>query len=273
MPSHAPRPAPSRGELSELARRFCLPLADLSGATAYAVGLVPERWARRFHVLPISATETELLIATSAPLDIDCERTLAFATGRAIRLALAEAGAIERRIDELYRSDAAVREPDPLLEVQHLDREQESAPPPTTDDGAASVTDLVDELLAGGISSRASDIHIEPEEQGIAVRHRVDGVLLLTRTLPRSIGPALVSRIKILSGLDIADRLRPQDGRAGVAVNGVAVDLRVSTLPASHGEKVVIRVLDGRSTVLTLEGMGFFPDELQRIAQQLKPAP
>src|SRR5437868_3740141 len=89
---------------------------------------------------------------------------------------------------------------------------------------------------AGGIAARASDIHIEPEEQGIGVRHRVDGVLALARTLPKTVGPALVSRIKILSGLDIADRLRPQDGRARVAVNGTAVDLRVSTLPASHGE-------------------------------------
>ena len=129
---------------------------------------------------------------------------------------------------------------------------------------------LVDELLAAGISSRASDIHIEPEEQGIAVRHRVDGVLAVVRTLPRTLGPALVSRIKILSGLDIADRLRPQDGRARVAINGVAVDLRVSTLPASHGEKVVIRVLDGRSTVPTLDGMGFHADELERIERLLQ---
>jgi type II secretory ATPase GspE/PulE/Tfp pilus assembly ATPase PilB-like protein len=79
-----------------------------------------------------------------------------------------------------------------------------------------------------------------------------------------------VSRIKILSGLDIADRLRPQDGRARVAINGAAVDLRVSTLPASHGEKVVIRVLDGRSTVPTLDGMGFHPEELERIERLLQ---
>src|SRR6478736_6162718 len=95
-------------------------------------------------------------------------------------------------------------------------------------------------------------------------------VLALARTLPRSVGPALVSRVKILSGLDIADRLRPQDGRARVAVNGVAVDLRVSTLPASHGEKVVIRVLDGRSTVMALDSMGFHPDELERIERLLQ---
>src|SRR6185312_11663925 len=137
----------------------------------------------------------------------------------------------------------------------------ESAPPTNADDSGSSISSLVDELIAGGIAARASDIHIEPEEQGIAVRHRVDGVLALSRVLPRSVGPALVSRIKILSGLDIADRLRPQDGRARVAVNGVAVDLRVSTLPASHGEKIVVRVLDARSAVLDLRTIGFRAEE------------
>src|SRR5262245_1782876 len=272
MTTHAPIPAPPKAELSALARRFRLPIADLSQVSAHAVSLVAERWARRFHVVPISATEQEIVIATADPLDVDCEHTLAFATGRRVRLELAETDAITAKIDDVYRTDDATRAPEQVLEVQHLDNSAESAPPmPNEEQGeASSITHLVDELLAGGIAARASDIHIEPEEQGIGVRHRVDGVLALARTLPRAVGPALVSRIKILSGLDIADRLRPQDGRARVAVNGVAVDLRVSTLPASHGEKVVIRVLDGRSTVPTLDGMGFHPEELERVERLLQ---
>ena len=253
-----------------LAKRYNLPVANLYAVSAHAVALVPERWARRFHVVPLQATERELLVASADPTDFDCERTLGFATGRHVRFALAESDAIARRIDEVYRGDAPLREEESRVEVQHLTSNDESAPPSPTDDNSASVTGLVDELLAAGIAGRASDIHIEPEEQGIAVRHRVDGVLALTRTLPRAVGPALVSRVKILSGLDIADRLRPQDGRARVAINGAAVDLRVSTLPASHGEKVVIRVLDGRSTVPSLEGMGFHPDELERIERLLQ---
>jgi type II secretory ATPase GspE/PulE/Tfp pilus assembly ATPase PilB-like protein/8-oxo-dGTP pyrophosphatase MutT (NUDIX family) len=231
---------------------------------------VPEKWARRFHIVPLSATAQELLIATADPLDVDCERTIGFATGRHVKLALANPDEIAQRIEELYRADGPSREPEAAVDVQHLDNREDSALPNTIEENSSSITSLVDELLAAGIAARASDIHIEPEEQGIAIRHRVDGVLALARTLPRSSGPALVSRIKILSGLDIADRLRPQDGRARVAINAVAVDLRVSTLPASHGEKVVIRVLDGRSTVLTLEGMGFHADELQRIDQLLQ---
>ncbi|HEY9225829.1 MAG TPA: GspE/PulE family protein, partial [Gemmatimonadaceae bacterium] len=270
MSTHAPIPAPAKADLASLARRFRLPIADLTTASAHAISLVPERWARRFHVVPLTATEQELVIATADPLDVDCERTLGFATGRNIRLALADADAIGECIDDVYRADGGTREPIAITEVQHLDNNAESAPPLPGEDGNAPVTNLVDELIAGGIAARASDIHIEPEEQGIAVRHRVDGVLALARTLPRAVGPALVSRIKILSGLDIADRLRPQDGRARVAINGVAVDLRVSTLPASHGEKVVIRVLDGRSTVLALDGMGFQSDELDRIERLLQ---
>jgi type II secretory ATPase GspE/PulE/Tfp pilus assembly ATPase PilB-like protein/8-oxo-dGTP pyrophosphatase MutT (NUDIX family) len=253
-----------------LAKRYNLSVANLDAISAQAVELVPERWARRFHVVPLWATEQELVVATADPTDMDCERTLGFATGRHVRFALAEASAIGRRIEDVYQGGAPEREEEQRVEVQHLTSSDESAPPLPGDDSAASITALVDELLAAGIAGRASDIHIEPEEQGIAVRHRVDGVLALVRTLPRAVGPALVSRVKIVSGLDIADRLRPQDGRARVAVNGVAVDLRVSTLPASHGEKIVIRVLDGRSTVLSLDAMGFHPDERERIERLLQ---
>ena len=267
-PGLAPRPLSVA--VGALAVRFGLPLADLSAATSQAVALVPERWARRFHIVPLSATEQELVVATANPLDIDCERSLAFATGRRVRLAVADGEDIGKRIDEVYRGDALARDHEGLLEVQHLDDAEEGAPPTPAEETPSSVTLLVDELLAAGIASRASDIHIEPEEQGIAVRHRVDGRLTHARTLPRAVGPALVSRIKIISGLDIADRLRPQDGRARVAINGVAVDLRVSTLPASHGEKVVVRVLDGRTSVHTLDGMGFHADELARLGQLLQ---
>ena len=268
LPGRAPRPLSA--VVGALATRFGLPLADLSAATTQAVALVPERWARRFHIVPLSATEQELTVATANPLDIDCERALAFATGRRVRLAIADGEDIGRRIEEVYRGDGVARDHEGLLEVQHLDDAEEGAPPTPAEETASSVTLLVDELLAAGIAARASDIHIEPEEQGIAVRHRIDGRLAHARTLPRAVGPALVSRIKIISGLDIADRLRPQDGRARVALNGVAVDLRVSTLPASHGEKVVVRVLDGRTSVHTLNAMGFHADELARCGQLLQ---
>ena len=255
------------GLLRLAAERFRLPLADLRDGSADARSLLPERWARRYRVLPIRAADGALEVATADPLNLDCERAIAFATGRSVRFTLASPLSLAEALDQAYRDE----HPQSLrYEVQHLTADVETAPPPIDEsDEGATVTRLVDDLLAEGINARASDIHIEAEERGIVVRHRIDGVLRQVRTLPRSVAPSLVSRLKIICGLDIADRLRPQDGRARIAVNGVAVDLRVSTLPASHGEKVAVRVLDGRSAVLSLAGMGFLPDELLRIERLL----
>jgi type II secretory ATPase GspE/PulE/Tfp pilus assembly ATPase PilB-like protein/8-oxo-dGTP pyrophosphatase MutT (NUDIX family) len=246
-----------------------IPPADLDSATEHAARLVPERWARKYCVLPLTVGDRKVVVATADPFDVECEHTLAFATGRDIVFHVAEREAIQQRIDELYRGEPVRREPERLLDIQVLGKEQQEAQPAAVE-GAQSMVALVDELLAEGIAARASDVHIEAEEQGLAVRHRVDGVLRLARNLPRSYGPALVSRIKIISGLNIADRLRPQDGRARIAINGSAVDLRVSTLPSAHGEKVVIRVLDASGTVLALESVGFDAADMARIDQLLE---
>src|SRR3982751_3892578 len=124
-------------------------------------------------------------------------------------------------------------------------------------------------MLAEGVASRASAIHVEPIEGGVVVRYRIDGVLRQVMKIPRNAGLPLISRVKIMSGLDIADRLRPQDGRARVSVNGEPVDLRISTLPASHGEKVVIRILNQKATTLSLNSLGLADDEQQTIKSLL----
>ncbi|HEU4989928.1 MAG TPA: ATPase, T2SS/T4P/T4SS family [Gemmatimonadaceae bacterium] len=261
-----PLPDSLPDRLRVLAQRLRLDVAELHRADPAARALLPERWARHFRVLPLAATEAEIVLASADPLDLECERTLAFATGRAVRFALAEPGELARAVADAYGSALGAAElPEAARDVQILSTEQEGAPPVLGDDDGGRVTRLVDDLLADGVAAGASDVHIEPEEQGIAVRHRIDGVLRHVRTLPRGVARSLVSRIKIVSGLDIADRLRPQDGRARVAVNGAAVDLRVSTLPASRGEKVVIRILDRRSALRALDAMGFHPDEYARI--------
>ena len=268
-----------RSLTSLVARHFHLPLADLGQVTNQALELIPERWARRFGVLPLSIDDDALVVATSNPCDVDCERALAFAAARPVRFAMASPSDIAARLDAAYGGDSDVapnEQPRPSDAVRHVDVQllageaEEYDEHSLAGDDAPSISLLVDEILGTGIAERASDIHIEPEEQGIVVRHRVDGVIRVARRLPRAIAPALASRIKIISGLDIADRLRPQDGRARVAVNGVPVDLRVSSLPASHGEKIVIRVLDGRTAVRTLDAIGFAPDELARIERLLQ---
>ena len=246
--------------------------ADFTRVDPRAVALLAERWARRHGVLPIALEHGTLLVATNDPLDLDAERAVAFATGRRVRWVYASAAELAEQLDRWYMEPHAAHRREPLsppVEVEHLAFGSESAGD-TGADAGASVVRLVDQLLADGIRCGASDIHLEPEEQGIAIRHRVDGVLRQVCTLSRATAPSLVSRIKILSGLDIADRLRPQDGRARVAVSGSVVDLRVSTLPASHGEKVVIRVLDGSAGLRTLDAIGFTLADVRRIRSLLE---
>jgi type II secretory ATPase GspE/PulE/Tfp pilus assembly ATPase PilB-like protein/8-oxo-dGTP pyrophosphatase MutT (NUDIX family) len=269
--------AEERDLVARTARYFHLPVADLGRVSSQALELVPERWARRFGVLPLSIDDDALVVATSNPCDVHCERAIAFAAGRRVRFAMASPAGISARIDAAYRGEDdegealhRAEESKSRVDVQLLAGEAEGVNEDSADSDGHAVSLLVDEILGAGISARASDIHIEPEEQGIVVRHRVDGMIRVVRRLPRSIAPALASRIKIMSGLDIADRLRPQDGRARVAVNGVPVDLRISSLPASHGEKIVVRVLDGRTAVRTLDSIGFAPEELQRIERLLQ---
>ena len=250
---------------------IAFPPADFSRSDPRAIALLAERWARRHLVVPIAVDRGTLVVATSNPLDFDAERAIAFATGYAVRWEVASLEEIRAQLDRAYlevqaRPDAAT----PPVEVQHLTFSLDNSLGDSVADGGASTIRLVDQLLAEAINAGASDLHLEPEEQGIAVRHRVDGVLRHARNLPRSVAPSLVSRIKILSGLDIADRMRPQDGRARVAVLGAVVDLRVSTLPVSHGEKVVIRVLDGSAGLRTLEAVGFAEDDLGRIRRLLE---
>ncbi len=250
--------------LKAIAARFRFPIADLSRLDGKLQQTVPEQVARRFNVVPVGQTDSYLEIATANPFDIDAEKMLAFATGREVRMLLGPPAIIRQRIDDMYRNEDVVNR---LLEgigdgfeVKEL-REEEEAAASAEEASQRPIIRLVDVMLADGVTSRASDIHVEPIEGGVAVRYRIDGVLRQVMKIPRNAGLPLISRIKIMSGLDIADRLRPQDGRARVSVNGEAVDLRVSTLPASLGEKVVIRILSQRATVLSLEALGMHPDE------------
>ena len=251
--------------LGAVAARFRLPVAELSQADPKLTTTVPEQLARRFNVVPVRQTDSFLEVATSNPFDIDAEKMLAFATGREVRMLLGSPSQIKEKLDEIYReTETAVAR---LLEgisgdfeVEQIKEDEENA---ASEEQASQrpILRLVDTMIADGVTNRASDIHIEPVEGGVVVRYRIDGVLRQVMKIPRSAGVPLISRIKIMSKLDIADRLRPQDGRARVSVNGEAIDLRISTLPASHGEKVVIRVLNQKATTLALDSLGLSEDE------------
>jgi type II secretory ATPase GspE/PulE/Tfp pilus assembly ATPase PilB-like protein/CheY-like chemotaxis protein len=259
--------------LGAIASRFRFQVADLTKTDAKVITAVPEQLARRFNVVPVRQTDSYLEVATANPFDIDAEKMLAFATGREVRMLLGSPSKIREKLDELYReTDTVVSR---LLEgiggdfeVEQI-KEEEEAVASAEQASQRPILRLVDMMIADGVANRASDIHVEPIEGGVVVRYRIDGVLRQAMKIPRSAGIPLVSRVKIMSGLDIADRLRPQDGRARVSVNGEAVDLRVSTLPASLGEKVVIRILNQKATSLSLDALGMADDEQKAIRSLL----
>ena len=262
--------------IDKVSHRFRLKVADPSKIDLTARDGVPEQLARRYRVLPLRLTDSYLELGTANPFDLDAEKALAFATAREIRLFLLAPSKISEKLDEIYKPERAL---DKLLEGMGdaaILTAIPDAPHPEelnvseADASQKPVVRLVDMIISEGILSRASDIHVEPEEGGVAVRYRIDGVLRQVMKIPRQAGLPLISRIKIMSSLDIADRLRPQDGRARVAVNGQPIDLRVSTLPAQLGEKVVIRILDSRATVKSLESLGLNPGEAEAIKRLLE---
>jgi len=259
--------------LTAVSRHTRLRVANGLLVTSQARERISEKLARRFRVLPLSLSDSTLEIATANPYDLDCERTLAFASGRAIRMSLASPIRITERIEEVYAPVDRLRRLHPHGTPGEIQRVPE--PPGEAAAKAAApeverpIIRLVDHIVAEGIAAGASDIHIETEEAGISVRYRIDGVLKEVMKLPKAVEGPLISRIKIMSDMDIADRLRPQGGRARVAINGGLVDLRVSTLPASNGEKVVIRILDSRSAVRSIESLGLDPIDGPRMRQLL----
>ena len=194
--------------------------------SSQACEAVSERLARKFGILPLAISESTLDIATSNPYDLDCEKTLSFATARTVRMCLAPPDRIQQRIEEVYAPvdrvskllDKAAR---PVIQPV-IERHDDTDERVDEKEVERPVIKLVDHIVAEGIAVGASDIHLEAGENGIAVRYRIDGMLKEVMLLPKAVGVPLVSRIKIMSQMDIADRLRPQGGRARVAINGVA---------------------------------------------------
>ena len=232
------------------------PVWDGMSIDPFAVDALPEQWARRHGVVPVSLTPSTITVATSHPFDLDVERAVAFASGREVRLLRAAPEAIASALERAYR---AGREPP-----------EQRSPKAVGEPADGGMIGLVDTLIAEGIAAGASDIHLEQEPAGLAVKHRVDGLLRFVRTLEAEAGAPLVSRIKIMAGLDIADRLRPQDGRIAVSTAAGTVDLRVSTLPAAQGEKVVLRILDARGTMVALDALGVDPGTLATVRRILE---
>ncbi|HYU33551.1 MAG TPA: ATPase, T2SS/T4P/T4SS family [Thermoanaerobaculia bacterium] len=237
-----------------LAAMYRLKVADLSTAEPHAVALVPEKVARQYGVFPLRQTDRELVVAVSNPADLAAEQDLRFASGRSTVFEVAPPAAIRAAIDRHY---SAQKTADSLLE--RIDDSLAAAIRVVSDSHAEPVKVQVEEaqlppivkltnlIIANAIRDGASDIHLEPERDGAIVRFRVDGVLRAFMRLPLQLFTRVVSRIKIMGRMDIAEHLLPQDGHIRMQMMGRMLDLRISSVPACDAEKVVIRLADSGS--------------------------
>jgi type II secretory ATPase GspE/PulE/Tfp pilus assembly ATPase PilB-like protein/CheY-like chemotaxis protein len=250
-------------------------VADLTTAEPRVMKLLTESVARQYLVAPLREDYRRLVVAVHNPTDLRVEQAVAFASGRTPVLEIASPREIEQMIDDGYSSDWGVEH---LLdsvdggdggEIQVIDG-PEVVQISEEDLAKGPVVRLTDLILKEAIEGGASDIHIQPSDTGGSVRYRVDGVLRHYMHLPTSALVRVVSRIKILGGMDITDHMRPQDGRARVGWKGRVCDLRISTVPTRNAEKAVIRIL-GASGPNRLEEMGLPThdlDTLRRLLQQ-----
>jgi type II secretory ATPase GspE/PulE/Tfp pilus assembly ATPase PilB-like protein/CheY-like chemotaxis protein len=261
-------------ELANLvARHFRLEVADLSATQSRAIRLIPDGLARRHLVLPLRETDRELVLATADPTNLEAEQELGFVSGRKPVFAVAPPEQLETAIGTWYAPNRLVASlvesvaDDAANMVQVM---QDGPAEQVTEEDVESepVIKLTNVILRDAITQRASDIHFEPGKEGASVRFRVDGVLRRHMQLPPPALTRVLSRIKVLGRLDIADRLRPQDGRARILVEGRQYDLRISTVPTRDAEKAVIRVLNTRQTA-GLGECGLPAPELERLRQVL----
>jgi type IV pilus assembly protein PilB len=237
-----------------VAERFGLDYVDLSlfKADLGAATLLSPGAARRYQAIPVAFLDQRtILVAMADPANILAIDDIAMMTGLDVRRAVTSADDVESLLAQLHRIDDAVQDavdelPDEAAVVTEL---RESA-----DDGP--VIRLVHSIMADAVQRGASDIHFDPEERETRVRFRIDGVVSESTTVPRRMVPGVISRVKIMSDLDIAESRRPQDGRMGLRIDGRHVDIRVLTMPTVRGESVVMRILDKDSIVMDLDALG-----------------
>jgi MSHA biogenesis protein MshE len=253
--------------LNFLAQQLNIPCIDLKryNYKTEVVRLIPETHARRFRVIALDDAREGLLVGMADPTDIFAYDELSRVLRRPLRLAVVKEGDLLKTIDRVYRKTEEItglaQELEQELTAAGVDLGLLAETEGLTD---APVVKLLQSVFEDAVQVNASDIHIEPGEKDIRIRFRIDGVLRVQTTADRRIGPALVSRIKLMAGMDISEKRLPQDGRCNVRIRDRQIDARLSTMPTQHGESVVMRLLNPFAGVLSLEQIGMPKDMLGR---------
>jgi len=241
------------------------------------VELLPESVARENAVLPLAEDDGTLRVIMSDPTDYDTREKLVFILNRKIEIALAPREMILEAINKHYgqvdgeSADSMLQEfTDTAIDFTETTDEAATGTEETVDESSAPIVRLVQLIINEAVQLRASDIHVEPFEDRLRIRYRIDGVLIERDSPPKRLAGALLSRIKILSKMDIAERRRPQDGRIKITAGQKELDLRVSVLPTNHGQSVVMRLLDKDNIRVGIRQLGLSENEFKVFKQLIK---
>ncbi len=254
----------------ELATHLNVPLADLRQDTPAddAIGSVPEAIARANEAIPMQITEAGLEVAMADPLDANTVARISAAAGNRVIPMIAPPSDIRRATDKSYRALASIgRHVEAFLATEALTA-RELDEHDATD--MAPVVQVVNLIITQGVRDRASDIHIEPQDSRVRIRYRIDGALHDVLALPANMGPAVVSRVKVLAGMNIVERRRPQDGQIAMEVDGRPLDIRVATTTTIWGEKSVLRLLDKNRALYRLNELGMPPATHERFSRLIR---
>jgi len=236
--------------------------------------LIPQAIAKRQNILPVSREGGRIIVASAEPLDFNTLDNLRFLLGSDIDYVLADRESLQEAVSRSYGS--VEESVDTLLseftdsDISRVETGSLLAKGQQEESDDAPIVRLVHMIITDAISQRASDIHIEPLESRLRVRYRIDGVCHEMQSPPKRLQGAIISRVKIMSGMDIAEKRLPQDGRIQMRVSGRDVDFRVSALPASHGESMVLRILDRESVLINIEQLGFDPEDHERFQRIIR---
>ena len=262
-----------RGLAEAYAQLIAAPLvkiADYPDAPLFCDRLKP-KFLRRARALPIAASVDRAILAMADPLDVFTRNAISAALGRPVGIAVAVPIELEAALDRLYAELEEGADGEEILDETAPDAEPAEEDAERLKDLAseAPVIRLVNQLIARAVETHASDIHLEPFPDRLRVRYRYDGVLHEVEPPPARLQAAIISRVKIMARLDIAERRLPQDGRIKLTVRGHEIDFRVSTIPSLYGEKVVLRVLDRTAVEFDYEKLGLPPDVREGLERAL----